>query len=195
MKKRSPSAKRIDAGVHKIVRPVRVLLPEADANQGKADASEWEFPEGLEQVLDEKTGESRVICARLGLEIRRTADGHEYWYQNGQLHRKDGPAVIENGHQFWYQHGQLHRDDGPAIIMASGTKEWHRLGLCHREDGPAVEYSESSYIWYWQGKIHREGGPAVFKAHSGIAEWWTHGTHVRTDFPTNAEEAPRLPLP
>jgi len=46
----------------------------------------------------------------------------EYWYQNGKLHRLDGPAAIyyDNSSnklsESWYQNGQLHRLDGPAVI-------------------------------------------------------------------------------
>ena len=50
-------------------------------------------------------------------------------YQNGELHRVNGPAVINaDGTQEWYQHDKLHRDDGPAVIEADGTKEWYRNG-------------------------------------------------------------------
>jgi hypothetical protein len=29
-----------------------------------------------------------------------------------------------DGSKWWYQHGQLHREDGPAIEYADGTKYW-----------------------------------------------------------------------
>jgi hypothetical protein len=48
------------------------------------------------------------------------------WYQNGQLHRLDGPAIeYPNGDKRWYQNDQLHRLDGPAIEFSNGTKEWY----------------------------------------------------------------------
>ena len=51
--------------------------------------------------------------------------GKEMWYQNGKLHRKNGPAIIdENGNKFWFQNNKLHREDGPAIVHTNGTKEW-----------------------------------------------------------------------
>jgi hypothetical protein len=38
--------------------------------------------------------------------------------------RKHGQIVNAEGDNFWYQHGEFHRDDGPAIIYANGHKSW-----------------------------------------------------------------------
>ncbi len=47
------------------------------------------------------------------------------WYQNGKLHRLDGPAVEwANGDKSWFQNGQYHRLNGPAIEWVDGGKEW-----------------------------------------------------------------------
>ena len=52
------------------------------------------------------------------------------WYQNGLLHRLDGPAFeLANGDKEWYQNGKLHRLDGPAIEYADGNKEWYIEGV------------------------------------------------------------------
>ena len=59
----------------------------------------------------------------------KSANGNQYWCQNGLRHRyNDLPAVIwSNGTQFWYKNGKEHRDnDLPAIITANGTKYWHQ---------------------------------------------------------------------
>jgi hypothetical protein len=54
-------------------------------------------------------------------------NGTKYWHKNGQLHREDGPAVVEpDGTEWWYRNGQLHREDGPAIIRSDGTEYWFR---------------------------------------------------------------------
>ena len=51
------------------------------------------------------------------------------WYQDGQLHRVDGPAVENaNGEKYWYLNGQLHREDGPAVVHANGIKYWYLNG-------------------------------------------------------------------
>jgi hypothetical protein len=35
------------------------------------------------------------------------------------------PEINKHGIKFWYQHGQLHRDDGPAIEWPDGEKSWY----------------------------------------------------------------------
>src|SRR5579859_1318803 len=46
------------------------------------------------------------------------------WYNpDGQLHRVDGPAVVDDGDKYWYQNDKLHRLGGPAVEYASGKKE------------------------------------------------------------------------
>ena len=46
--------------------------------------------------------------------------GTTRWYKDAKctiLHRENGPAVEwAGGTKSWYQNGQLHRTDGPAII-------------------------------------------------------------------------------
>ena len=53
------------------------------------------------------------------------------YYQNGVLHREDGPAITRprrrNTIQFnmqateeWYKNGKRHREDGPAIVWTCG---------------------------------------------------------------------------
>ena len=53
------------------------------------------------------------------------SDGSEHWYQNGVLHRLDGPAnEWSTGDKYWYQNDELHRLDGPAIEWSDGYKYW-----------------------------------------------------------------------
>jgi hypothetical protein len=48
-----------------------------------------------------------------------------YIDENGDLDRKDGPAVIvPDGTKLWLKHGQYHREDGPAGELASDLKHW-----------------------------------------------------------------------
>lgn len=58
----------------------------------------------------------------------------EYYDENGDYHRDDGPAVIDNG-QFWYKHGKFHRLDGPAYSSYKEKSYWI--------DG--VEYTEEQF--------------------------------------------------
>lgn len=64
---------------------------------------------------------------RNGLHVDR--DGTRYWYEDGLLHRENGPAVEwADGSKEWWFHGELHRKDGPAIERADGTREWWHDG-------------------------------------------------------------------
>ena len=108
------------------------------------------------KVLAEKY--DQVLEADQEPTLKVGSDGTKYWYQNGKLHRLDGPAIEYSygGNKLWYQNGQLHRLDGPAIEYPDGTKEWYRNGKHHRLDGPAIEYSDGSKEWYIDGKQYSE---------------------------------------
>lgn len=61
-------------------------------------------------------------------------NGDIYYYKNAEmtiLHREEGPAIeYANGHKFWYLNGNLHRIDGPALEYTNGTKAWYVNGKC-----------------------------------------------------------------
>jgi len=80
----------------------------------------------------------------------KVCENHTVWFQNGLLHRIDGPAIIWfNGDKEWCQNGKLHRMDGPAVEYADGTKKWYKNGKRHRTDGPAIEW-ENGEVQYWE---------------------------------------------
>ena len=56
------------------------------------------------------------------------------------------------GDREWYQNGKLHREDGPAIEWSDGNREWYKNGKLHRLDGPAVEDADGYKVWYIEGK-------------------------------------------
>jgi len=60
--------------------------------------------------------------------------------------------VYDDGGKEWYQNGQLHRTDGPAIEYADGSKSWYQNGKRHRTDGPASEYTNGDKFWYLEGQ-------------------------------------------
>ena len=73
----------------------------------------------------------------------------EYYNENGQLHREDGPAIIKpSGTKGWFKNGELHREDGPAIICSDGTKDWYKNGKLHRDDGPAIIEPDGTVEWW-----------------------------------------------
>lgn len=72
---------------------------------------------------------------------------------DGQLHREDGPALIEpDGTRVWFQNGKQHREDGPALIMPDGYSLWCYHGEFHREDGPAVIDEDGPYGFFINGQ-------------------------------------------
>ena len=76
------------------------------------------------------------------------------WYENGNLHRTDGPAIIwKCGSSFWYQNGKPHREDGPAVIYLEGTDGWFLNGKLHRTDGPAVYLENGGGMYYLNGSF------------------------------------------
>ena len=97
--------------------------------------------------LDDNNKEDGNNC-----EFREHPNRSEY-YQNGKLHRLDGPAIeYFDGSEEYYQNGELHRLDGPAVEWSDGTKKWCQNGELHRLDGPAIIYSDGTKCWYINGQ-------------------------------------------
>ena len=62
-------------------------------------------------------------------------DGILHWYKEGQLHRIDGPAIIQKGwRKIWYQHNHIHRLDGAAVEWDDGHKTWYVHGTNYTEE-------------------------------------------------------------
>ena len=64
--------------------------------------------------------------------------------------------VGSDGVKMWFQNGKLHRLDGPAVERLDGSKAWYQNGKLHRLDGPAVEYPDGTKMWYINGKQYSE---------------------------------------
>ncbi len=90
-------------------------------------------------------------------------------YRNGrnELHREDGPAVIE-----YDAEGKLKRET------------YYSNGSIHSEDGPAlIDYYENNGVkreaYYIGGELHAEVGPAIIEFdRDGCPEsgrWFRHG--------------------
>lgn len=57
------------------------------------------------------------------------SDGIKTWRLDGELHRKNGPAVIyPDGSKDWYVNGKLHRVTGPAMTDPNGAGDWYLNG-------------------------------------------------------------------
>jgi hypothetical protein len=70
---------------------------------------------------------------------------------------KNGMVIDDYGSQYWYQNGQKHRLDGPACVYTDGSEYWYQNNLLHRLDGPADIQPDGSQCWFLYGKnITRE---------------------------------------
>ena len=67
--------------------------------------------------------------------VKDKVNGFERWYLNDQLHREDGPALINifTGSKSWYKYGLLHRESGPAFLNGL-VKQWYLEGKNLTED-------------------------------------------------------------
>lgn len=81
-----------------------------------------------------------------------------------------GIVHISNSEKQYWENGQLHRIDGPAIIYSSGDKFYYQHSKLHRKDGPAID-SDGAKYWFVNGKRHRTDGPAVILP-GGYSEFW-----------------------
>lgn len=81
------------------------------------------------------------LPARISLEH---GVAQQIWYQEGRIHRINGPAWIEDSahehSEMWYERNRLHRDGAPAIMIHTGNPqetlrlEWWTHGrLVHTE--------------------------------------------------------------
>jgi len=110
--------------------------------------------------------------------VKVDVNGNKYWYQNGKLHREDGPACeYANGDKEWHQKGELHRLDGAACEYINEHREWWQKGKLHREDGPAVESADGYEEWYQNHELHRLDGPA-YEGSNGDKFWYIEGEEL-----------------
>jgi hypothetical protein len=77
----------------------------------------------------------------------------KYYNTSHQLHRENGPAVIDSKSKgtYWYKNGEIHRDEGPAVTI-DGNQHWYKNGKLHREDGPAFIRTSGEVRWYLDGQ-------------------------------------------
>jgi hypothetical protein len=79
----------------------------------------------------------------------------------------------------YYQFGQLHREDGPAIQWDNGDQLWSYLGHFHRLNGPAIDIKQGNKEWFLGGGLYRNGGGIIDLdlPHLVIKEWWVNGKY------------------
>ena len=109
--------------------------------------------ESIHHQLD--TCDDAALAELLTLNVEVNDQGTTiYRNGSGQMHRIHGPAVIwAGGSKSWYQNGLLHRTDGPANVrLQLGRQSWWLNGVRHRTDGPAIEDADGSRYWFIHGQ-------------------------------------------
>lgn len=111
----------------------------------------------------------------------QTIGDEEYFYCDGELDRKDGPAVILHDYvfgimeEYYYRHGKLDRENGPAVVkhnhLLRTTEEmYYRDGKLDRKNGPAVikhnADGSTEEEYYRDGGLHRKNGPQIVKRYA-----------------------------
>jgi hypothetical protein len=94
------------------------------------------------------------------------------WWKHGLRHRDEshGPAWIKyhGGIEAYYNTGQLHRNNGPALITVA-TNKWYNNGQLHRIDGPAIiqnnNLGASHHVEWWLNNVK----------YDSLASWATAG--------------------
>lgn len=69
-------------------------------------------------------------------------------FSSKPIRLEDGLVEFTDGSKEYYQNGRVHRDDGPAIEWNFGEKQWWKNGKLHRIDGPAVEWPHGHIEWW-----------------------------------------------
>jgi hypothetical protein len=129
----------------------------------------------------------------------KMSNGDKHWYQNGKLHREDGPAIEEKtGAQYWFKEGKLHRSNGPAVIRTNGEMKWYTEGIelntqkqteknqkktqnaKNKNKNPKnglIINDNGDKLWYQNDKLHRFDGPAI-ETHDGMKYWYLSGKEL-----------------
>jgi len=79
-------------------------------------------------------------------------DSRFIFNEDGVWHCETGPAIFGKGYEAWYINGQLHRLDGPSIINNDGSTMWYKDNKLHCESGPAASWPRQNlYEYYLEG--------------------------------------------
>lgn len=88
-------------------------------------------------------------------------------------------TVSPTGDVEYYEDGVLHRDDGPAVVRVDGKVVYYYRGCKQRDEeyGPTSFHPKGTMKYYFMGDLHRDEGPAVIRA-DGTVEYWKRGIRV-----------------
>lgn len=85
------------------------------------------FPQQRELIVFDVGG---LLVSILKYKVLVTHHGDIERYEDGKLHRVNGPAIeYLDGTKYWWLNDDMHRADGPAIIYPSGSVEYVFEGI------------------------------------------------------------------
>lgn len=144
----------------------------------------------------------RPLHRDVGPSVEYEDGGFEFW-QNGQLHNVDGPAIYypsKNQKSYYLFGGSVdevifeamsgflrtvkyfdlvsNKFSGQYYFDDIKTKITLKNGVLHNDNGPAVEIGDDFQLWFINGMLHRLNGPAVSKP-DHIKEYWMYGKRRR----------------
>lgn len=73
--------------------------------------------------------ELRALVSGVAVTLRTTNGSEEYHIKDGVYHRVGGPAFRADGMVVYYEEGFIHRANGPAMIYPDGTASWADRGM------------------------------------------------------------------
>jgi hypothetical protein len=109
-------------------------------------------------------------------------DGTKTIMRDGQIHRKDGPAIeYPNGDNYWYLNGYMHREDGPAYENKEcGYKQWYLNGIQYTEENHKRKLAGDELIpsmSNWTGGSGIGGAPYYYTAtNTNASGYWNMST-------------------
>ena len=88
------------------------------------------------------------------------------WYWHGKIHREGAPAVLmADGREFWYHLGKLHRpvEEGPALTLAQGSQWFFQHGELLYFESQNVRQRLHNFPWrnkVFHYMLHHDHDPA-----------------------------------
>ena len=127
------------------------------AGKGKSRRAQSTAQSKLAQITQTIVEEERRQLATGELQEWRLLNGDLHRLGGpARIKKNSEPILHKDGRKEWYQYGQRHRVDGPAVEHANGDREWWFEGKPHRVDGPAQEYASGGVVWWLDGKVVTE---------------------------------------
>ena len=104
----------------------------------------------------------------IGIYVEEIIDSCFKYFNNGRLHRADGPAVIYgNGEEEYWINGVPHRDGGPAQYGATIEREASAKRTASETKLALLGRTER---WMQNGRYHRDGGMPALSIYQSLAE-------------------------